>query len=174
MKTTSKKVFAITNVSCTRILTEIGWVGLFLSPDSMPVEKVYEKLYSGFPLTDSNSMFERRGDNDDYIQYYKTFERAAQVAYEVANRSNKPITEPLAIVTIDVDVSLSITTVFDGSPKVDDTKLVAFEAAVSKQLNCDINAIKQCRRSDLSGYNYPAFQNAYVAWMTFNACLIQE
>jgi len=173
MNTLNKKVFAITNADCTKILTEIGWVGLFLS-DSMPVEKVHEKLYSGIPLNALDYMFERRSDNDDYIQYYKTFERAAQVAYEVANRSNKPITEPLAIVTLSVKVSLDITTEFDGSPKVDTSRLEAFEEAASKQLNCSIDAIKQCRRSDCSGYDYPAFQNAYVAWGTFNACLIQE
>lgn len=173
MNTISKKVFAITNVSGTKILTDIAWIGLYLS-DQKTTDKVTAELYASIPMNALDYMFERRSDNDDHIQYYKTFERAVEAVYEVSNRSTKPVTEPLAIVTISIEVSAEVTTEFNFTPAVDTSHLEEFEKAASVQLNCKATSIKQCRNSDLTGYNYPAFQKAYEAWNLFNSALIQE
>lgn len=178
MNTLNREVFAIVNADNTKILTEIGWIGLFLSQEAMTPEKVTEKLYGGVSLRSNISFFEQRADSTDYIQYYKSFDRAAEVLLEVSTRERSPITERMSIVKIQVNASASVTTMFDIKKVAEDRQktiqLEQFEKDAAQKLNCEPDAIKQYRKPDLSGYSYPAFQRSYEAWNNFNACLIQE
>ncbi len=50
MKDLNREVFAIVNADSTKILTEIGWVGLFLSQDAMTPDQwadVRDKVVAG-------------------------------------------------------------------------------------------------------------------------------
>lgn len=178
MKDLNREVFAIVNADSTKILTEIGWVGLFLSQDAMTPDQVSEKLYGGVSLKDGDWRFEQRSDSTDYIQYYKSFDRAAEVLLEVSTRENRPITELMCIVTIQVAATATVTTMFDikaiAERKQKIVSFEEFEKDAAQKLGCDPDAIKQYRNLDLSGYGYPAFQRSYEAWVNFNACLIQE
>lgn len=178
MKDFNSEVFAIVNADNTKILTEIGWVGLFLSQDAMPPEKVSQKLYGGLSLNGWDWRFEQRSDGSDYIQYYKSFERAAEVLLEVSTRENSPVTELMCIVTIQVAATATVTTMFDIKAIAERKQKIAsfdeFEKDAAQKLGCEPDAIKQYRNLDLSGYGYPAFQRSYEAWVNFNACLIQE
>lgn len=178
MNNFNREVFAIVNADNTKILTEIGWVGLFLSQDAMTPEEVFKKLYAGVALDNSDWRFEQRSDNSDYIQYYKSFDRAAAAILKVSTRENRPVKELMSIVTIQVAATATVTDMFDiksiaeRNQKI--TSLDQFEKDAAQKLNCDPDAIKQYRNLDLSGYGYPAFQRSYEAWINFNACLIQE
>lgn len=178
MNNFNREVFAIVNADNTKILTAINWVGLFLSQNAMTPEQVSEKLYSGLSLSMSDKFFEQNSDNIEYVQYYKTFDRAAEVLLEVVTRENRPVTERLSIVTIQVNATAEVTTMFDINKIVEDRqktiRLEQFEKDAAQKLNCEPNAIKKHRQPDLNGYNYPAFQRSYEAWINFNACLIQE
>lgn len=178
MNNLNREVFAIVNADNTKILTEIGWVGLFLTQEAMTPEQVTEKLYGGVPLTDGDWRFEQRADSTDYIQYYKTFDRAAEVLLKVSTREHRPITERMSIVTIQVNATATVTTMFDIKQIAEDRQktihLEQFEKDAAQKLNCEPNAIKQYRQPDLNGYSYPSFQRSYEAWINFNACLIQE
>lgn len=178
MNNFNREVFAIVNADNTKILTEIGWVGLFLSQDAMTTDQVTEKLYAGLSLRLGDGIFEQHSDSTDYIQYYKSFNRAAEVLLQVSTRENRPITELMSIVTINVNATATVTTMFDYKEvselhqKTD--QLNQFEKDAAQKLNCEPDAIMQHRLPDLSGYSYPAFQRSYEAWVNFNACLIQE
>lgn len=178
MNTLNRQVFAIVNADNTKILTEIGWVGLFLSQEAMTPDQVTEKLYGGVSLKDGDWIFEQHADSTDYIQYYKTFNRAAEVLLKVSTRENNPITELMSIVTIDVNATATVTTMFDYKEVSElhrrTLQLEQFEKDAAQKLNCKPNAIMQYRLPDLSGYSYPAFHRSYEAWENFNACLIQE
>lgn len=178
MNNFNREVFAIVNADNTKILTELSWVGLYLSKEAMTTEQVTAKLYAGLPLRMADNIFEQHSDSTDHIQYYKTFDRAAEVLLEVVTRENRPVTERLSIVTIQVNATAEVTTMFDINKIVEDRqktiRLEQFEKDAAQKLNCEPNAIKKHRQPDLNGYNYPAFQRSYEAWINFNACLIQE
>lgn len=178
MNNLNRQVFAIVNADNTKILTEIGWIGLFLSQEAMTPEQVTEKLYGGVSLKNGDWLFEQRADSTDYIQYYKSFNRAAEVLLQVSTRENSPITELMSIVTIDVNATATVTTMFDYKEVSElhqrTIQLTQFEKDAAQKLNCEPDAIMQYRLPDLSGYSYPAFQRSYEAWKNFNACLIQE
>jgi hypothetical protein len=138
MNTLNREVFAIVNADNTKILTEIGWIGLFLSQEAMTPEKVTEKLYGGVSLRSSISFFEQRADSTDYIQYYKSFDRAAEVLLEVSTRERSPITERMSIVKIQVNATASVTTMFDIKKVAEDRQktiqLEQFEKAALQKM----------------------------------------
>lgn len=171
MTTLNRQIFAIVNTNKTKVLTEIGWVGLFLS-NPISTDELIKKLYDNIPAQEF--MYERRSDSYDYIQYYSSFERASAVIHEVSTRSNKPITEPMCIIVIDINISSSIQTLPVFENHQDLAFLDQFEGLVSGHLNMPLDTIKEYRNKDFVGYTNKPLQRAYTAWLDLTLNNLEE